>query len=130
MRTEDNIMSLCNTATCIGAFVGLGIGIWASVKYLEPAFNETNGINDRGAKALTALVDLAGGLEMAAGAGALAGGMVVAMLACCYCCVKPREANHSTSLSISSNPSILLYAPPRNGCSTETAPQESVIIQV
>ncbi|PJD94989.1 MAG: hypothetical protein CK426_01660 [Legionella sp.] len=129
MRTEENMMSLCNAATCIGAFVGLGIGIWASVKYLEPAFNETKGINDQGAKALTALVDLAGGLEMAAGAGALAGGMVVAMLACCYCCVKPREATHSTSLTLSSNPSSL-YAPPRSSLVTEIVPGESVLIHV
>lgn len=120
---SDEVSAVSGGVNCgvvIGAFVGLGLGIWASVEYLEPAFNETHGINDAGAKALTALVDLGGGLEFAMGAGALAGAIVVSMLACCYCCCKPSD-KAPTTLLVSNNRSTMYASSASQSLETRAA---------
>lgn len=103
---DDAVSGLVCTGAGLGALAGLGVGIWACVKYVEPAFEATQGINESGAKALTALVALGGGLEATMSGGAVGGVIVFAMagcfLACCAgvvaCCsgmpsAPPRSSN-------------------------------------
>lgn len=125
---SDNQVVACGGASgagvIIGAFVGLGMGIWACVKYVEPAFEKTHGINGKGAKALTALVALAGGLEATTGAGAVAGLIAVSMLACCFCCCAGSTNNTSR---LSSNRSTMYATPTR---AVEIARTDAVVLTI
>ena len=84
MRTENAAGYVGGATTCgylTGGATGIGVMIWASVKYIQPALHNVDGISKVGADWITAGINLLGGLETAAGAGAIAGGLAFCCLA-------------------------------------------------
>lgn len=104
---DDVIGGCVATGAGLGCLAGLAVGIWACVKYVEPAFEATKGINESGAKALTALVALGGGLESTMAGGAIGGAITFAMagcfLACCVgaiaCCTEAPSVSRQNNAS-------------------------------
>jgi len=77
--SEEGMGLLGGCCLAGGGCAGLAVGIWAAVEYLQPALEAVDGISKVGADWITAGIALFGGLELASGAGVLAG----AALACC-----------------------------------------------
>lgn len=70
--------------TVLGGLVGLGISIWVSVEYIQPAFRSIKGVNREGADGLTALTWFAGLGEVAISGGMFVGALALGSL-CCIC---------------------------------------------
>ncbi len=109
MRAEEeninNYFSI-NTEGSIGGIIGVIVLIWVSVQYMEPTFREIHGINDTGAKALTALVDICGGIEAAYVIGDIAGKIVINILSCL------NNVNHQVPVIPINNNRITVFATP------------------
>lgn len=76
----------CTTAVGSGAFLGalagIGISIWASVEYLQPAYRSIDGVNTAGADGLTAATWLLAIGPVASTTGACIGAMAFGALTC------------------------------------------------
>lgn len=103
---KDVICKFAGVGLVSGAFGGLALGIWACVQYVEPAFDATKGINESGAKALTALVALSGAAPAILGGaigGAIAFTMVGCFVACCIgaiaCCAGAPSVSRQNNAS-------------------------------
>lgn len=112
LPSNEDAACAINCSQLVGWIVGVSLGIWVAVEFVEPAFNDMHGINDKEAKALTAFVALGGGIEMFAVAGMIAGMVAVTVLACSYslcreCCDFCKPSDTDVPRNITKNRSTM-----------------------
>jgi len=85
MSEEAVIVTAASCSCCwmLGVLAGVSTGVWAAVALVQPALAGVDGISETGASWITAGICLFGGLEAAAGAGALAGFTSAGITGCC-----------------------------------------------
>lgn len=72
-----------NVGAVLGGLSGAAVMIWASVVHIQPALKNVNGISGTGASWITVGINFLGGLEVAAGFGALVGMLTFTCLSPC-----------------------------------------------
>lgn len=79
-KGEEGAKVAANLINCFGGCAGVGVFIYFCVTKIQPALEDSNGINEEGADWITAAICLFGGCPLSAAAGIL--GCLIASLAC------------------------------------------------